>query len=101
LSRAVPGDAFVKSFAQHILPTGLRKVRYYGCLELQDYVAARVVLADAARLNPGDPAARFYHGVALEYSGDRENGIHEYEAALKIRPDYEAVRISPQCQVAS
>lgn len=30
LSRTVSGEAFVKSFAQHILPTGFRKVRYYG-----------------------------------------------------------------------
>ena len=30
LSRTVPGEAFVKSFAQHILPSGFRKVRYYG-----------------------------------------------------------------------
>jgi len=30
LSRTVSGAAFVKSFAQHILPTGFRKVRYYG-----------------------------------------------------------------------
>jgi hypothetical protein len=32
LSRTVPGDAFVKSFAQHILPTAFRKVRYYGSM---------------------------------------------------------------------
>jgi hypothetical protein len=30
LTRSVPGEQFVKSFAQHILPTGFRKVRYYG-----------------------------------------------------------------------
>jgi hypothetical protein len=30
LSRTVSGEAFGKSFAQHILPTGFRKVRYYG-----------------------------------------------------------------------
>lgn len=80
------------SSVSHETTAALRRVKGVVLLELQDYVAARVVLADAARLNPGDPAARFYHGVALEYSGDRENAIHEYEAALKIRPDYEAVR---------
>jgi len=30
LTREVPGEEFVKSFAQHILPTRFRKVRYYG-----------------------------------------------------------------------
>ncbi len=70
----------------------LRRIKGVVLLELQDFVAARVVLADAARLNPGDAATRFYHGVALEHSGDSENAIHEYEAALQIRPDYEAVR---------
>jgi hypothetical protein len=28
--RTVPGGTFVHGFAQHILPTGFRKVRYYG-----------------------------------------------------------------------
>ena len=70
----------------------LRRVKGVVLLELQDFVAARVVLGDAARLNPRDAAARFYYGVALEYSGDSEKARHEYEAALEIRPDYEAVR---------
>jgi hypothetical protein len=29
-TRTVTGDQFVKGFAQHILPTGFRKVRYFG-----------------------------------------------------------------------
>lgn len=70
----------------------LHRIKGIVLLELQDYVAARVVLADAVRLNPGDAAARFYYGVSLEHSGDSQTAIQEYEAALKIRPDYEAVR---------
>lgn len=30
LSRTVSGEQFVRGFAQHILPSGFRKVRYYG-----------------------------------------------------------------------
>jgi hypothetical protein len=30
LTRTVTGDQFVQAFAQHILPTGFRKLRYYG-----------------------------------------------------------------------
>jgi tetratricopeptide (TPR) repeat protein len=74
------------------LVASLRRLKGIVLLELQDFTAARVVLADAARLNPGDAAARFYYGVALEHSGDSLSAIQEYEAALKIRPDYEAVR---------
>jgi tetratricopeptide (TPR) repeat protein len=70
----------------------LRRIKGVVLLELQDFVAARIVLADAVRLNPGDAAARFYYGVALEHSGDSQAAVDQYEAALKIRPDYEAVR---------
>lgn len=70
----------------------LRRAKGVVLLELQDYTAARIVLSDAARRTPDDAAARFYYGVALQYSGDTESAIHEYEAALQLRPDYDAVR---------
>ncbi len=61
-------------------------------INLQDYVAARIVLSDAARSTPTDAASRFYHGFALEFSGDSQGAIHEYRAAIQLRPDYKAVR---------
>ncbi len=80
--------------AQSRFPDDVRVRRAKGVVlvDLQDYVAARIVLSDAVRLNPSDAAARFYYGVALQYSGNSRDAIHEYEAALKIRPDYDAVR---------
>jgi serine/threonine protein kinase/tetratricopeptide (TPR) repeat protein len=69
----------------------LRRARGAVLVDLQDYTAARVVLSDAARLLPHDAGARFYYGVALQYCGDSEAAIHEYRAALAIRPDYAAV----------
>ncbi len=70
----------------------LRRMKGIVLIDLEDYVAAKVILSDAARLSPNDAATRFYHGVALQYSGDSHNAMREYEAALQIRPDYEAVR---------
>jgi serine/threonine protein kinase len=69
----------------------LRRIKGSVLLDLGDYTAARIVLSDAARLAPTDAAARFYHGVALQYSGNSRAAASEYEAALKIRPDYDAV----------
>jgi tetratricopeptide (TPR) repeat protein len=70
----------------------LRRVKGIVLLDLGDVVGARVALADAARRLPNDAASRFYYGVALHYAGDSAAAIHEYEAALMIRPNYEAVR---------
>ncbi len=70
----------------------IRRMKGAVLIDLRDYVAARVALSDAARRMPNDAATRFYHGVALQYSGDSDAAIHEYEAALQIRPDYNAAR---------
>ena len=69
----------------------LRRAKGAVLVDLRDYTAARIVLSDAARLLPNDAEARFYYGVALQYCGDSEASIHEYRAALAIRPDYAAV----------
>jgi serine/threonine protein kinase/Flp pilus assembly protein TadD len=70
----------------------LLRVRGAVLIELGDYIAAKVTLSDAARRNPTDAATRFYYGIALQYSGDSSSALHEYQAALQIRPDYETVR---------
>ena len=69
----------------------MRRLKGIVFIGLQDYVAARVVLSDAARRLPNDAASRFYYGVALQYSGNSGDAIHEYKAALQLRPDYTAV----------
>lgn len=60
-------------------------------LDVGDYTAARIALADAARRMPTDAATRFYFGVALQYCGDSSAAIREYQSALQLRPDYAAV----------
>lgn len=70
----------------------VRRLKGVVLLELQDYLAARIALSDAARRMPDDAASRFYYGVALEYSGNSESAIGEYEAALQLRPDYDVAR---------
>lgn len=69
----------------------IRRMQGVVLLDLQDYSSARIALSDAARLAPTDAAARFYYGVALQYSGNSAGAIHEYQAALDLRPDYLAV----------
>ncbi len=39
-TRRLPGESFVRAFAQHILPPGFQKVRYYGFMESQQQAAA-------------------------------------------------------------
>ena len=42
-SRRLGGESFVRSFAQHILPAGFKKVRYYGFMSPN----CKLQLADA------------------------------------------------------
>ncbi len=70
----------------------LRRARGAVLLDLSDPAAARVVLADAARLTPDDAATRFFYGIALQYAGDSQGAIAEYRAAVRLRPDYQSAR---------
>ncbi|XZE22160.1 protein kinase domain-containing protein [Pirellulaceae bacterium SH449] len=96
LARSQSRSEALKFLREHGAPfqddPRLLRVRGAVLIELGDYVAAKVTLSDAARRNPTDAATRFYYGIALQYSGDSSSALHEYQAALQIRPDYEAVR---------
>ncbi|MEL7499884.1 MAG: protein kinase [Planctomycetota bacterium] len=70
----------------------LRRAKGAVLLDLGDVIAARIVLAAAARSLPNDAATRFYHGVALQHEGRLEDALSEYRAAVKIQSNYEAAQ---------
>ncbi|WP_339742693.1 protein kinase [uncultured Rubinisphaera sp.] len=57
------------------------------------YAEAQQILRRTANRIPADAATRFYLGMTCHYLGLMPEAIQEYQAALKIRPDYDAVRM--------
>ncbi|TWT60442.1 protein kinase domain-containing protein [Rubinisphaera italica] len=56
------------------------------------YAEAQQLLRETANCYPADAATRFYLGMSCHYLGLIPEAIQEYQAALQIRPDYEAVK---------
>jgi len=50
--------------------------------------AAMKSLLKAINLDPSDPSAFNYLGVAFEQKGNRERAVQEIEKALKLSPTY-------------
>jgi adenylate cyclase len=51
-----------------------------------DWDKAKKTLQKALEHDPNNPIAHMYYGIALQYSGDTENGLKEGEKAVALEP---------------
>lgn len=60
----------------------------YALVVLNDNAAAEKALAEALRLDAGQPRAHFYLGVVLHRRGDRTGAAARFREAIAAKPDY-------------
>lgn len=70
----------------------IRRAKGIVLVELQDYVAAKVLLSELVRVNPDDSISRYYFAVTLHELGDDAQAIQQCEAALSVDPNFAPAR---------